>query len=148
MLAPLIVFVLTSGTLTGKIVGVQDGDTITLLTSEKVQHKIRLYGIDAPEGGQAFGRKSKSYLSGLVFDKTVTISLEDVDRYQRIVGRVSVAGRDVNLAVVEAGWAWWYRKYAPKDKKLRDAEERARLHRRGQWRDDSPIPPWGMGREP
>jgi endonuclease YncB( thermonuclease family) len=44
---------------TGKVVGISDGDTLTVLTAAKTQVKIRLYGIDAPEAGQDFGNKAK-----------------------------------------------------------------------------------------
>jgi len=47
-----------------RVVALSDGDTITILDTAKVQHKIRLAGIDAPEKGQAFGERSKQNLSG------------------------------------------------------------------------------------
>ena len=43
-------------TLTGRVVGIADGDTLTVLDTSNQQHKIRLYGIDAPEKKQPFGR--------------------------------------------------------------------------------------------
>jgi endonuclease YncB( thermonuclease family) len=58
-------------TLTGTVVGVADGDTITVLDANREQHKIRLAGIDAPEKAQPFGQRSKENLSRLVFDKDV-----------------------------------------------------------------------------
>jgi endonuclease YncB( thermonuclease family) len=72
--------------LTGRVVGVSDGDTITVLDAAKVQHKIRVAGIDAPEKKQAFGQVSKENLSRLVFDKEVDIEWTKLDRYKRIVG--------------------------------------------------------------
>ena len=85
--------------------GVTDGDTIVLLDSTKVQHKIRLTGIDAPERGQAFGTKSKEHLSDLVAGKSVVVDYSKYDRYQRILGKVLLNGEDVNLEQVEAGLA-------------------------------------------
>ena len=63
------------------MVGVSDGDTITILDRAKVQHKTRLSGIDAPERKQPFSDKSKENLSKLVFDKTVEAHCQNKDRY-------------------------------------------------------------------
>lgn len=83
-------------TLTGRVVGISDGDTVTVLDVQKVQHKIRLAGIDAPEKTQPFGNRSKESLSELAFDKTVTVETDKRDRYGREVGKVLVNGRDVS----------------------------------------------------
>lgn len=85
-------------TFSGRVVGISDGDTITVLDQAKKQHKVRLAGIDAPEKGQAFGDRAKVSLSRLVFDKPVTVESHKVDRYGRSVGKVMIAGRDANLA--------------------------------------------------
>jgi endonuclease YncB( thermonuclease family) len=74
----------------GRVVGVQDGDTITVLDSSNENHRIRLQGIDAPEKGQAFGSKSGQTLSQAVFDRVVTVERSKHDRYGRIVGKVLV----------------------------------------------------------
>jgi endonuclease YncB( thermonuclease family) len=81
----------------GRVVGVQDGDTITVLDSSNANHRIRLQGIDAPEKGQAFGTRSHQNLSQLAFDRFVTIEWSKHDRYPRIVGKVTLDGRDVCL---------------------------------------------------
>ena len=134
-------------TITGQVVGVVDGDTITVLDAEKVQHKIRLAGIDAPEKKQAFGNRSKESLSDMVFDKTVNVETEKRDRYGRQIGKVLVDGRDVNLVQVERGMAWFYRQYqreqSPNDRKLYEAaEDAAKAAKRGLWRDADPVAPW------
>lgn len=134
-------------TITGQVVGVVDGDTITVLDAEKVQHKIRLAGIDAPEKTQAFGNRSKESLSYMVFDKTVNVETEKRDRYGRQIGKVLVDGRDVNLVQVERGMAWFYRQYqreqSPNDRKLYEAaEDAAKAAKRGLWRDADPVAPW------
>ncbi len=98
-------------TLTGRVVRVTDGDTIVVLGASKVQHKIRLQGIDAPERGQAFGTKSKEHLSDLIARVTVLVDYSKYDRYQRVLGKVLVNGKDVNLEQVEDGMAWHYKKY-------------------------------------
>ena len=136
-------------TVTGRVVGVADGDTITVLDAEKAQHKIRLAGIDAPEKKQAFGNRGKESLSEMVFDKTVNVETEKRDRYGRQIGKVLVDGQDVNLVQVERGMAWLYRQYqreqSPNDRKLYVAtEDSAKAARRGLWRDIDPVPPWNF----
>lgn len=136
-----------SGELVGQVVGVTDGDTITVLDDQRTQHKIRLAGIDAPEKAQAFGQQSKEHLSSLVFGRRVTVEAEKQDRYRRTVGKVVIDGRDANLAMVVAGMAWHYKKYedeqTPSDRLLyADAEQGARDARLGLWRDAQPTPPW------
>lgn len=133
--------------ITGRVVGVADGDTITVLDSNKVQHKIRLAGIDAPEKKQAFGNRSKESLSAMAFDKTVTVETDKRDKYGRQIGKVLVNGQDVNLVQVERGMAWFYRKYqreqSSNDQRLYEAaEDAARADKRGLWRDAEPVPPW------
>jgi len=118
-----------------------------VLDADKVQHKIRLAGIDAPEKKQAFGNRSKESLSDLVFDKTVNVETDKRDRYRREIGKVLVNGRDVNLVQVERGMGWFYRQYqreqSPNDRKLYEAaEDAAKAGRRGLWRDTDPVSPW------
>ena len=105
--------ILHAETLTGRVVRITDGDTIVVLDADKVQHKIRLQGIDAPERHQAFGMKSKAYLSDLVAGKSVVVDYSKYDRYGRVLGKVIVNGKDVNLEQVEAGMAWHYKACHP-----------------------------------
>jgi endonuclease YncB( thermonuclease family) len=128
--------------LTGRVVGISDGDTLTLLDASKVQHKIRLAAIDAPEKSQAFGNKSKQALSDLCFDKQASIEVVDTDRYGRTVGEVSCAGNNANEAMVRSGMAWVYRKYAKGYPGLYKLEDEAKAARRGLWVDSNPVPPW------
>ncbi len=134
-------------TIQGKVVGVADGDTITVLDQSKTQHKIRLAGIDAPERGMPFGQKSKDNLSDMIGGKQVTVETTKLDRYKRSVGKVLVDGQDANLAQVEAGFAWHYKAYEREqsvvDRQTYDkAEETARAAKRGLWLDREPVPPW------
>jgi endonuclease YncB( thermonuclease family) len=134
-------------TLAGRVVRITDGDTIVVLDADKVQHKIRLQGIDAPERGQAFGTKSKESLSDLVAGKSVVVDYSKYDRYQRILGKVLLNGEDVNLEQVEAGMAWHYKKYQGEQSSsdritYSDAELEARRQKLGLWRDPEPVPPW------
>lgn len=143
----LVAFSAHADTLTGYVVGISDGDTITVLDSKRQQHKIRLAGIDAPEKAQAFGERSKQNLAALVFNKNVTVDWSKLDRYGRTIGKVTVNGIDANLSQIKAGMAWWYEKYrkeqSPADQQTyAQAEQQARLQRVGLWSDKNPIPPW------
>jgi endonuclease YncB( thermonuclease family) len=132
--------------LVGQVVGVSDGDTITLISEDKSQHKIRLAGIDAPEKAQAFGQASKQSLSEMVFNKEVTVLWTKRDRYQRLVGKVLINDMDVCLEQIKRGMAWHYKEYQkeqpPTDRLSYDlAEKDARQNRVGLWADASPIAP-------
>lgn len=127
----------------GKIVGVSDGDTATLLDESRRVRKIRLASIDAPESGQAFGAKSKETLSNLCYGKRVKVSISAKDRYGREVATIyDLSGMDVNSEMVKLGFAWWYREYAPNNSKLEQLEREAREKKYGLWKDENPIPPW------
>lgn len=132
--------VLTSGDITGKVVGVTDGDTITVLVGRE-QVKVRLDGIDAPERRQAFGNAAREKLAGLVFEQDVKVITKGKDRYGRTIGVVVAGERSVNLQMVEAGLAWHYVEYS-KDMELARAEREARAAKRGLWADQSPMAPW------
>ena len=131
-------------TLTGKVVAVVDGDTMTVLDGANVHHKIRLHGIDAPESEQAFGNKSKEALATLTMGKQVTVDVTGQDHYEEHEwGTVIVAGEDINLRMVRDGWAWHYLKYAPDDPFLAAAEADARIDKCGLWADTAkPVAPW------
>jgi endonuclease YncB( thermonuclease family) len=134
-------------TLTGKVIHVADGDTITILDSSHQQLKIRLSGIDAPEKAQAYGQRSKEHLSGLVQGQQVIVETSKKDRYGRHVGHVLLNGQDVNLEQLRAGLAWYYRQYERElTPELRQsyamAEAEANEARMGLWSDAQPVPPW------
>ena len=137
--------------LTGLVVGVSDGDTITVLV-DKTPYKIRLAGIDAPESRQAFGQASKQHLSALVYKKPVTVLWDKKDRYGRTIGKVMVDGTDVCLEQIKAGWAWHYKRYAS-EQPAQDradyaaAEDRAKSGRIGLWSDAQPTAPWDWRRK-
>ena len=135
----------------GHVVSVADGDTIVVIDDAKRSYEIRLQGIDAPEGGQAFGDRSRQNLSGLVTEKEVTVAWSKRDRYGRIVGQVSSNGRDICLEQIRAGMAWHYKYFQSEqtagDRNLyADAEVEARAARLGLWADANPIPPWKFRR--
>ncbi|PTR07074.1 micrococcal nuclease [Nitrosospira sp. Nsp5] len=123
------------------VIGISDGDTLTVLNEDKQQVKIRLAEIDAPENGQPFGAKSKQSLSDLCFGKQAKVTPRAKDQLGRTVARVSCDGVDANLEQVSRGMAWVYRKYA-KDHNLFIFEHEAKRQQRGLWADKSPTPPW------
>ena len=133
--------------ITGKVIAIADGDTITVLQN-KTQYKIRLYGIDTPEKAQDFGKRAKQFTSDLVYGKDVKVIQEDIDRYGRIVGMVYVDDICVNEAIVKNGFAWVYQKYCSKPicQKWLELEKEARSNRSGLWRHDNPVPPWDFRR--
>jgi endonuclease YncB( thermonuclease family) len=138
--------------LTGRVVRVADGDTVTVLDSSNTQYRIRLEGIDAPESHQAFGTQSKKNLSDMVFGRDVTVAYQKTDQYGRLVGKITLDGKDINLAQVQAGMAWHYKEYqreqAPEDRELyAKAEDEARSARRGLWLDGDPVEPSAFRKE-
>ena len=136
-----------AATLQGKVVGVADGDTITVLDATNTQHKIRLQGIDAPEKAQAFGQKSKQSLHQLVHSQQVKVDFDKKDKYGRTVGKVVLNGTDICLEQIKLGMAWHYKQYASEqttvDREIyAKAELAARTDAIGLWKDKSPTPPW------
>ena len=131
----------------GRVVAIQDGDTFTLLDSDKVHVTIRFAGADAPEKGQPFYRVSADHLARLIFGKTVRAECYKIDKYRRDVCRVYLVGKDIGAIQVEAGMAWWARPYArkqaPQARLFYEAlEDRARADSEGLWADKDPVPPW------
>jgi endonuclease YncB( thermonuclease family) len=130
-----------------KVVGVTDGDTLTVYDGVRPQIKIRLSAIDAPESGQAFGDQSKNVLSSLCFGKQATIIPKVTDRYGRTVADVSCSGQDVGAYMVHSGMAWVYDKYAKGYGSLYPLQNEAKQAKRGLWADSNPTPPseWRHG---
>lgn len=149
-----------AATLEGRVVGVSDGDTITVLDRQNVQHRIRLSAIDAPEKAQPFGNRSKQNMERMAKGKEALADCPKTDRYGRKVCKVWVQPGDcptcgmtldVGYAQVSAGLAWWYRAYAKEqsaeDRGLYESEENeARLRRHGLWIESSAVPPWDWRR--
>ena len=129
--------------LLGQVVGISDGDTLTLLTPERQQVRVRLYGIDAPESRQPYGTRAQQELSTLAFRQAVRVVVEDTDRYGRTVGRVWAGTVDVNAELIRRGAAWVYRQYN-RDPALPRLEAEARQARRGLWAlpANEQVPPW------
>ena len=124
----------------GKVIGISDGDTLTLLSGRE-QIKVRLTEIDAPEKAQLFGNRSRQSLSTLCFNKTATLDDQGKDRYGRTLARVYCDGIDANAEQVRRGMAWVYDRYVT-DRSLYGLQDEARAARRGLWADPAPVPPW------
>jgi len=130
----------------GRVVGVSDGDTLTLLVPDGAsfkQVKVRLGEIDTPESRQPYGQRAKQALSDLAYNKEARVVVQDTDRYGRTVGRVFVGGVDVNAEMVKQGAAWVYRQYA-RDRSLLTLEAEAKAAQRGLWGlpETERCPPW------
>lgn len=143
----LIPLAVSGATLTGKVVKVADGDTVTVLDADRVQHRVRVAGIDAPESGQPFGQAAKTALSQRVAGRMVEVEWHKRDQYERLIGKVICDGTDAGLAQVRAGLAWWYRRFAteqtPVDRAIYEAAEtRAKATRMGLWSSPDPVAPW------
>jgi len=126
---------------TGEVVGVADGDTLTVLR-DRTPVKIRLAEIDCPERGQPFGQRAKQHAADLAFGKRVRVAEQSRDRYGRTVAEVFLEdGRSLNRELVQVGLAWQYRRYSTSPS-LAALEGSAREARRGLWGDPQPVPPW------
>lgn len=132
--------------LTGRVVRVADGDTVSILDSRNTQHKVRLYGIDTPERDQPYGKAAKKALIQLVDEQTVGVVIVETDSYGRIVGTLYQGGRNINAAMVASGYAWWYQYYAPHEHLLQTAQQQARAQKLGLWAESDPVPPWDWRR--
>ena len=139
--------IVNAKTIEGLVVGVADGDTITVLDQQKNTYKIRLQGIDAPEKKQAFGEKSKQSLHDLVHGKQVRIEYDKEDKYGRIVGKITLDDLDICLQQLVLGMAWHYKKYQNEQSVAdrvvyNDAELKSKSLKLGLWAEETPMPPW------
>jgi micrococcal nuclease len=127
---------------TGKVVKVFDGDTFEILLEGKTTAKVRMEGIDAPEGGMPYYRVSKRFLTELCAGEIVKIVIKEKDQYGRYVALTYLEdGRELSHEMVRAGLAWHYKQY-DKRQSLADLEIEARHEKRGLWQEKDPMPPW------
>ena len=129
----------------GKVVKVVDGDTLHVYSNKK-NYKIRLSGIDAPERGQAYGKRAKEHLEFLVAGKQVIAIVESKDRYGRYVASVKVQSKDVCAEMLTAGYAWHYKQY-DNNKYYDELQREAKKAKRGLWLDKKPQAPWKYRKE-
>lgn len=125
----------------GRVVSVQDGDTLTVLVAKR-QVKVRLADIDAPESKQPFGSRSRQSLAALCFNKEARLETQGKDRYGRTIATVYCAGADAIATQVSQGMAWVFDRYASPGSPLYALQNEARAAHRGLWADPQPIPPW------
>ena len=123
----------------GIVTQVIDGDTIWV-SDRHGRHKVRLNRIDAPESNQPFGSESTAHLKSIITNRTVRIEYEKFDRYGRILGVVFFGEIDINLQMVQEGFAWHYRHF-DKTPSYSAAESEARAAKRGLWAAPCPINP-------
>lgn len=126
----------------GECVRVGDGDTITVNRYGR-DETVRLHGVDCPESDQAFGTQAKTFTTTLCLDKVLRVYPVGKDQYGRTVAVVKLPhGTDLGEALVGYGFAWWFRRYAPDNTRLRDLEANARARRLGLWAAPNPVAPW------
>lgn len=133
----------TAYDLHGRVVKVADGDTLTLLTPDNRQHRIRLEQIDAPESNQPWGKRSKEALIAMVANKNITVKVSGKDRYGRFIGTPFLNSTDICKEQIKRGNAWVYVQYA-KDAQLKSLESYAQKNRVGLWSlpESQRIAPW------
>ncbi len=139
-----------------KVVGVTDGDTITCLTDQKERVKVRLYQIDAPESGQAYGQKAKQALSDMVYNRSIIVENMGLDKYKRTLGIIHGKALSkcpfwaickptvyeiANFEMIKQGYAWYY-PFTKKNPEYQQAEQEAKAAKRGLWADEQAMPPW------
>ena len=142
----LLVFEINAEVLNGTVVGISDGDTITVQDKSNNEHKVRLMGIDAPEKSQVFGNQAKQTLSNYIYKKEVSVEYKKLDKYKRIVGKVTLDGQDICLKMIVDGMAWHYTEYDKEQSKTdrdlyREAEAKAREMKVGLWHQADAIKP-------
>lgn len=130
------------GTISGKVIGILDGDTYDLLINGNQTVRIRMEGIDAPERGMPFYKKAKKYLSDLAFGKNVRLEIHNTDRYGRKIAFSYLPdGRELSHEMIKAGMAWHFTKYNH-DAGLAKLESEAKASHLGLWIDKHPMAPW------
>jgi endonuclease YncB( thermonuclease family) len=132
---------------TAKVVGISDGDTITVLLDGNVQKKLRLAEVDCPENRQPFGKNAKKFTSDQVFARQITFTETDKDRYGRSVAKVYYDnGKYLSAEIIKAGYGWWYYSYS-ENTDLGKMQEAAKIKKLGLWQDKKAISPWDFRKQ-
>jgi micrococcal nuclease len=126
----------------GHVVKVIDGDSLIVQSGgEKVE--VRLYGVDAPEYRQPYGKDAMAFIQQMAGKGTeVKLYPKGKDKHGREVARVFVGKKELNLEIIRAGFAWWYARYAPLMSVYYNAQNEAKANHRGLWTGADPTPPW------
>ena len=97
-----------------------DGDTCRVNLEDAFWFNVRLAGIDTPEVkgykpkqfGQPMGDEARDYLNKEIKGKIVKLRQTDLDGYNRSVVEIYLGGKNINLAMIEQGFAEAYRGHA------------------------------------
>ena len=139
---------------TAKVQRVVDGDTVHVIDKAGKKFKVRLTGIDAPEKNQPYGLAATYKLTEILINKLVLLKSKPnngkpytIDRYKRVLAKIILDGRDINLSQVLRGYAWHFKRYqkqqSPSDRELySEAEIDAKKNELGLWGEKNPIAPW------
>ena len=127
--------------LTGVVVGIADGNTLTVRIDDRVL-KLRLADIDAPEAGQPFGARAWESLAQVCDAKAATVDELEIHRGRRVSAEIECNGVDASTEQVRRGMAWVSERDAPYGSPLYALQSEAQAERRGLWGDDAPVPPW------
>lgn len=119
---------------------IHDGDTFRATVIDRAVVDCRIYGIDAPELNQSWGKAVRAVLVEMIHQRKTSVAIHS-QSYNRFVVSVSVEGRDVALELLKMGLAWYTPQYA-KIPEYAAAEAEAKAARRGLWSEKSPVPPW------
>lgn len=141
-------FLLTSNvifcqtTLTAKVVGIKDGDTVVVLDSLNNQITLRLAEVDTPEKNQPFGTKAKQFTSDQIYLKTIKYVVTDTDRYGRSIAMIyyDEDNKYLSAEIIKAGMGWHYKRYST-SKVLALLEDNAKKNKIGLWIDNNPTEP-------
>lgn len=128
-------------TLTAKVVGIKDGDTVVVLDSLNNQTTLRLAEVDCPEKNQPFGTKAKQFTSDQIYLKTIKYVITDTDRYGRSIAMIYYdTDKYLSAEIIKAGMGWHYKRYST-SKELATFEDNAKKNKIGLWVDNNPINP-------
>jgi endonuclease YncB( thermonuclease family) len=135
-------------TLTGKVIGIKDGDTVVVLDSLNNQTTLRLAEVDTPEKSQPFGTKAKQFTSDQIYLKSIKYVVTDTDRYGRSIAMIYYDNDNKYLSaeIIKAGMGWHYKRYSTSTA-LANFETKAKKDKTGLWIDNNPIAPWEWRRK-
>lgn len=127
--------------ISGKVIGIKDGDTVVILLEGNIQKTLRVAEVDCPENSQPFGKNAKQFTSDQIFGKQINFIETDTDRYGRAIAKIYYDNKYLSAEIIKAGFGWWYYHYS-NDKNLKMLEDEASKNKIGLWSDPNSIPPW------
>ena len=127
--------------ISGKVIGIKDGDTVVILLEGNIQKTLRVAEVDSPENSQPFGKNAKQFTSDQIFGKQINFIETDTDRYGRTIAKIYYDNKYLSAEIIKSGFGWWYYHYS-NDKNLEMLEDEASKNKIGLWSDPNSIPPW------